>query len=147
MVSTPASSPYAVFRAADWPSLLLPVCATPVRGRPQRRLHDVKTDPLCRKGSERSRPNAYATLTDKTDVKSCSRLGSPCVLVCVAPENQLVGKGFLHKQSDLVASSTQLCHADPHNLHILTRPDAIRDSKEDSSTSRELHNSQTAPQY
>ena len=35
MVYTPASSPYAVFRAEDWPSLLLPVCAAPIRGRPQ----------------------------------------------------------------------------------------------------------------
>ena len=35
MVPTPASSPYAVFRAEDWQSLLLPVCAAPVRGRLQ----------------------------------------------------------------------------------------------------------------
>jgi hypothetical protein len=31
----PVSSPYAVFRAEDWPSLLQPVCAAPVRGHPQ----------------------------------------------------------------------------------------------------------------
>ena len=32
---SPVSSPYAVFRAEDWPSLLQPACAAPVRDHPQ----------------------------------------------------------------------------------------------------------------
>ena len=35
MVSAPVSSPYAVFRAEDWRSLLQTFCAAPVRVHPQ----------------------------------------------------------------------------------------------------------------
>jgi len=35
MISTPVSSPYAVFRAEEWTSQLQTFCAAPVRGHPQ----------------------------------------------------------------------------------------------------------------
>jgi len=55
----------------------------------QRRLHDVEVNPFCCMGFGRSWIDAYATLTEKTDVNPCAALGSDYVQVQVIAANPL----------------------------------------------------------
>ena len=55
----------------------------------QRRLHDVEANPFCRKGFGGLWIDAYATLTEKTDVNPSADLGSDYVQVEVIAANPL----------------------------------------------------------